>query len=192
MDIELQEYIRAVSVLVLLVQCVILPSDRNINLRLSDTKTNHHFSYHVMWSNSCATELLSWMSFACDGILHIHLCVNVLCKYKQHRNLVAVISRFPLVICVQQIQAKDENTTTCRDQAKLMKHNYHVRINIKLQSQNSAITLHTVHDGTKYSSSGMLKNNMLHTNRKVFPIVQHGQHVNGNNKVQWWCTLVYP
>lgn len=34
MDIELQEYIRAVSVLVLHMQCTILPSDSNRNLRL--------------------------------------------------------------------------------------------------------------------------------------------------------------
>lgn len=67
-------------------------------------------------------------------------------QYTQHRNLVqnVNISRLPLVLCAQHVQAK-EKKSAWKDKSKLIKLSYCARIHIKLKLQNCAITLHTVH-----------------------------------------------
>lgn len=161
-----------VPVLVLHTQCTVLPSYCNMNLRLSNTK--HIVTGCHGCDQTAAIQLLSWMSFANKGILHIHIqYVRMCCAIHsaQEPGWNVIMSRFPLVLCVQQVQAKGKKKTYKQtawiDKAKSIKCHYCVRININFQSQNGAITLHTVHTAQNISSYQCWKNSVVHCWEKI-------------------------
>lgn len=158
MDIELQEYIRAVSL------CMSPPYTLYCHLTATwtwDSRIENKSSLRPsrLWSNSCTTAIvLNELRWGWNTA-HPFLCVNVLCKYKtaQKPGWNAVFQQVSFgTMCLRKFKQlenkKNRIQTAWKDKAKLIKMLL-VSQDKYFTSQSSATAMHTLHTAHRFYSS---------------------------------------